>query len=168
MFCPNCGTKTSSDLKFCRSCGLALEKTVQSLAEQLPSELDRNLESEKDRLQRLGVAALGVFFAGILGFLLYSIIYKTMFLQGRTWEGVALLVFVVIGACGLLSVYLFAKANDAADVANKRRIQASELPERQTTGKLLTDVPLEPVPSVTERTTALLTVEKKKGEGTEP
>ncbi len=161
MYCPNCGTKTSTAHRFCRTCGFGLEKVAQSVAEQLPDHLDKNLESEKERLQKLGVRALGVFFAGILGVLLYSVVYKTIFVQGRMWEGLGFLLFLAIAASGLVSVYLFAKANEAKDTAAKRRMQSDELSESRTTGKLLTDTPIEPAPSVTERTTELLSVERK-------
>ena len=62
MFCPNCGAKTSVEQKFCRACGLGLEKIALSLTEQLPTRADDNLPSaEKARLERWGLAALSVF-----------------------------------------------------------------------------------------------------------
>ena len=57
MFCPICSTKVSVDQKFCRSCGFGLEKTVQSVSEQHPTDLARNLEEQKNKLERLGVIA---------------------------------------------------------------------------------------------------------------
>jgi hypothetical protein len=36
MHCPNCGTEASAGQKFCRACGLSLERFAQLLAELLP------------------------------------------------------------------------------------------------------------------------------------
>ncbi len=53
MHCPNCGTKASGDQKFCRSCGLRLDKLSQLLAEQIattePSFLDKQRQIERWR-----------------------------------------------------------------------------------------------------------------------
>lgn len=159
MYCPNCGTKTSAVQKFCRSCGLGLEKVAQSLAEQLPVQLDDSLQARKDKLERLGVLALSVFGLGILGLILYGIVYRVILIQGRTWEGIGLLSFIVILSSGLLAVYLFAEANEAS--AKRQIKQSKELPEDEMTKKLLPEAQAEPVPSVTERTTERLFVEKK-------
>ena len=69
MFCPNCGSKNSTQQKFCRSCGLSLEKSAQSLVEQIPAKIDQSLERRKEKLERFGVIALsglGVVGAGAL------------------------------------------------------------------------------------------------------
>ncbi len=36
MHCPNCGAESSARQKFCRACGLSLERFAQLLAELLP------------------------------------------------------------------------------------------------------------------------------------
>src|SRR5262245_57505300 len=118
MFCPNCGAKTSVEQKFCRACGLGLEKIALSLTEQLPTRVDETLpsgQSEKERLERWGVAALSVFGTGIVGLLLFFIVYKMMIVQGKFLNGLALLGMMIMGACGLLAVILFAKAKEAEE-----------------------------------------------------
>jgi uncharacterized membrane protein YvbJ len=52
MYCPSSGNKTSATQKFCRSCGLGLEKIAQSLAEQAPTRLDEDLQKRKRRIER--------------------------------------------------------------------------------------------------------------------
>ena len=86
MHCPNCGTRTSEEQKFCRACGPGLEKVVQILDEQMPRELDESLLARKERLERLGMILRSIFGAGLLGLLLYGVAYKVIFVQGRTFE----------------------------------------------------------------------------------
>ena len=165
MYCPNCGNKNSADQKFCRSCGLGLQKIVESLTEQLPAKLEKSLQQRKERLERLGVAALSVFGAGILIPILYSIIYKTMWMQGKVWTGIGLLALVVVLGCGLLAVILFAQANELKETAAKRPLtETAELNEPQTPESFyLKHVPQEPAFSVADRTTELLLAGKEGG-----
>ena len=117
MYCPNCGNKNSANQKFCRSCGLGLEKIVQSLSEQLPAKRDETLQERKEKLEKLGVAALSVFGAGVLSFILYGVFYKLMVTQGALLAVLGLLaVFIVLG-CGILSAILFAKAGTERDIS---------------------------------------------------
>lgn len=164
MYCPNCGNKNSADQKFCRSCGLGLQKIGESLAEQLPTTIDKSLQQRKEKLERLGMAALSVFGAGIAIPILYSIIYKTIWLQGKVLTGVGMLALVVALACGLLSVILFAKANEVKETAAKRPLTDSpELKEHANTRELSPEaLPQPPAFSVADRTTELL-LEGKEG-----
>jgi len=157
MFCPNCGTKTSIDQNFCRACGLGLEKIALSLTEQLPTKVNVSLQEQKERFEKWGVAALSVFGFGVLSFLVYAIGYKLMATQGSVLAGLAIIGFVVMVACGLASVVLFAKAKEVGQGKSKPQ---QSLPEGGSTNELLTEGHFEPVPTVTERTTELLTIEK--------
>ncbi len=162
MFCPNCGAKTSSEQKFCRACGLGLEKIAVSLNEQLPGRVDEPITSEKEKLERWGMAALSVFGAGLLCMMLFFIVYKMMFMQGKVLNGLALLGMMIMMGCGILSVILFAKAKDVEEATGKRRIPQKDPATITTpTRELLPEGHLEPVPSVTDRTTDLLYAEKK-------
>ena len=162
MYCPNCGTKTSTDHNFCRACGLGLEKIALSLTEQLPARVDQSLQARKDRLEKMGVAALSVFGLGILSFLLYAVGYKLMMSQGNLLGGLAIIGFVIMIACGLTSVVLFARAKELGEEATKRRPQQDLSKGTETTKELLTEGHFEPVPTVTERTTELLVAEKRE------
>ncbi len=147
MFCPNCGSKNSTNQKFCRSCGLSLEKTAQTLVEQLPTKLNENLEKRKDKLERLGVIALSGFGVVGAGFLFYLIIFKMMLAEGKILAGLALLTLII---CGLLAVVFFNYANSLKDTAMKNRLQQpTELPQEETSAKLLYEPNFEPIPSVT-------------------
>jgi hypothetical protein len=162
MYCPNCGNKNSAGQKFCRSCGLGLEKIVQSLTEQLPTKLDESLQERKEKLERWGVAALSVFGVGVLSFILYGVFYKLMLTQGRILAALVILALIIIMGCGLLSVVLFANANELKEASAKRQIkEPTELNPSEGTKGLLPEAHPEPMFSVAERTTELLSVEKK-------
>lgn len=157
MHCPNCGTKTSREQKFCRSCGLELEKIAQFLGEQLPIQLDESPDARKQRLERLGVAAFSVFAAGVLGMILYGVVYKVIVVQGRTFEGLAVLAFLGVVASGILAAFLFAQANEKPARRFPVPLQTSVADEPARAS--LTEGKVQPLPSVTERTTELLPAE---------
>ena len=159
MYCPNCGTKTSIDQNFCRACGLGLDKIAVSLTEQLPTKPNLSLQQQKERFEKLGVAALSVFGLGVLSLIIYGVVYKIIISEGDLLTALAAVGFIIMIACGLASVVLFAKANEAGQEATKRKPQ--EVSSGDSTKELLTEGHFEPVPTVTDRTTELLTVEKR-------
>lgn len=158
MYCPNCGNQNSADQKFCRSCGLGLQKVAQTLSEQLPTKLDVSLQQKKERFEKLGVAALSVFGAGVAIPVLYGIFYKMMWAQGKVMAGLGLLALIIVLGCGLLSVILFAKANEVKETPAKPPLPAQpELHPQADTRELPEhSAPETPVFSVVDRTTELL------------
>ena len=162
MYCPNCGKQTSSEQKFCRACGLGLEKIAQSLGEQLPARVDQSLRERQERLEKLGVGALSVFGLGILGLLLYAVAQKLLATGASLIAILAIVGLVIMFGSGLLSAILFARAKELGEEASKRQPQPDEL--AGSTKELLPEARFEPVPTVTERTTELLFAEKSKNE----
>jgi hypothetical protein len=161
MYCPICSIKVNSSQKFCRTCGFGLEMTAKSVAEQLPSQADENLLEQKNKLERLGVAALSVFGLGVLGLLLYFVGYKLLVSQGNILAALGVLAAIVIIGSGLLSVILFARANDLQEASGKRRLEQPDELSGTARPDLLEPAKLGSIPSVTERTTELLFSEKE-------
>ena len=161
MYCPNCGKQTATDQKFCRACGLGLEKIAQSLGEQLPARMDQSLVARQERLEKFGVGALSVFGLGVLGFLLYAIGQKLLASQGSLLAILAMFGLVIMLGCGVLSVILFARAKELKEEASKRQLQPNANEVAGSTKELLPEGALEPVPTVTDRTTELLFAEKR-------
>jgi hypothetical protein len=154
MYCPNCGNQNSADQKFCRSCGLGLQKVAQTLTEQLPTKFDRSLHQKKERYEKLGVAALSIFGAGVAIPFLYGVFYKMMWTQGRITAGLGTLALILVLASGLISVILFAKAKELKETPADRPLPRGVA---NNTAELLHEsVPQTPVFSVAERTTELL------------
>ena len=161
MYCPNCGNQSSTDQKFCRACGLGLEKIAVSLGEQLPARIDETLLARKERLEKIGVAALGVFGLGLLSVLIYAVGEKIV-TNGSVIEVLTMLGIFVMIVCGLASAFLFARAKELGEEATKRQLPPSTTEKSSSTKELLTEGRFEPVPTVTERTTELLFVEPKR------
>jgi hypothetical protein len=159
VHCPNCGTRTSEEQKFCRACGLGLEKVVQVLGEQMPRQLDESLLARKERLERLGMIALSIFGAGLLGLLIYGVAYKVIFVQGRIFEALVLLALIAVAACGVVAAILFAEAKEIP--AKRLNASSPESVLNETAGNLLPEGLIQPLPSVTDRTTELLVAEKE-------
>lgn len=161
MYCPNCGKQTATDQKFCRHCGLGLDKIAQSLGEQLPARVDETLLARKERMEKLGVAALSVFGLGVLSIVLYFA-GQQIIAEGNLLGALGLIGLVIMFACGLVSVVLFARAKELGEQAGKRQLQPDATAKSESTRELLPEGRMEPVPSVTDRTTELLFAEKRE------
>jgi zinc-ribbon domain len=161
MYCPNCGKSNSVEQKFCRSCGLSLEKTVQSLADQRPElELDKKLRERERKVERLINIIAGTAISIVVVGVFWGIIYEIIIVKGEVITGLFFLAFIV-GAVlfGLLSIY----RESLRKTVSKRRL-AEQQQLVADTGRLLSELHVEPIPSITERTTELLMNEEESKE----
>jgi zinc-ribbon domain len=158
MFCPHCGKSNSTEIKFCRSCGLSLDKVKESLAEQLPfAEPDNQLRDKQRRVERLLTFVIGSAFTVFVLAILWALIYKIIIVKGEILEGSIFLgLFVALVAALLMVVYRESLRESIA----KRRMSQLSSSENKTTGKL-PEPSFEPIASVTERTTSLLFTKDK-------
>lgn len=161
MFCPNCGANNSTEQKFCRSCGLNLEKTAESLLEQIPSAESAKLLKQQRNLERFGSVAFGglvlVLVVGIQ-FLLFYIFAKLVLTGGNVVGGIILMAFIVFAALTLVYVFLTEELREKKQ--NAKAVLQNQV-EAKDTAKLLEGKPFEPIPSVIENTTDLLFVENR-------
>lgn len=158
MYCPNCGKENSTEQKFCRSCGLSLEKSVQSLAEQLPAAAPADRIGDRRKLVENTLVAIG----GTAGtaamvFLVWKAITGVILGRGEVLFGFVLIAFLLAAAVALVLVfYREFYLKDPAPVRTSPPLPTPDAATRQ-----LTDPYFEPVPTVTEPTTNLLSVDKK-------
>jgi zinc-ribbon domain len=141
MHCPNCGTKASSGQKFCRACGLSLDRFAQLLAELL---LNREGESEKSAAWIVGI--------------LFSSLSILIMIQGHIEAGIVLLL-VGVGIVAILGSNNQSTFNEK--VPEHSPSQPTQ-PSADTTNKLLSEDQPRIAMSVTEQTTARL--DEKVGE----
>lgn len=155
MFCPNCGANNSTEQKFCRACGLNLEKSAESLLEQMPSANEANLLRYEKSIERFGSFALGGL--GVVGIvsvaaLLFYLVQKLILSGTNIYAGILLIAFFVFA---LLSLVFVVFNESLKEKKAKLNYRANELTEAKNTGKLLEEKPFIPA-SVTENSTELL------------
>ena len=161
MHCPNCGHTSSSEQKFCRACGMSLEKVVQLLSELSPAvRQETALGKREERLRRAAERAGVALFAsgGVVLFITicWAIIAKIIIGKGEVLQGtIFLAIFLGIAVGGTL-LGLSVPSGQA-----KPAVPPPSLPAGDPNARLLSEPHLEPVPSVTDRTTELLTVERR-------
>lgn len=161
MFCPHCGKVNAAEQKFCRSCGLSLEKVAQFLAEQLPAaEINKHLQDRQRQIERWISILLGSTFAIFVGAVLWGLVYQIIIIKGEVLGG---LIFLAIFVGFVTALLLVVYRESLREAATKRQLSQTTLPLTEHTAKLLPESDLEPIPSVTESTTELLFAEKNGG-----
>ena len=162
MFCPNCGANNLTEQKYCRLCGLNLEKSAESLLEQIPSAKSTDLMRREKNIERFGNFALsGLGIIGIigLGVLLWTLINKFLLTGVNPLFAVLIIAFFIFALLSLAFVVFNESLKEKKAKINPAL--PNELPGSKDTGKLLEEKSFEPVPSVTENSTELLFVENK-------
>jgi len=156
MHCPSCGANASSDQKFCRACGLSLEKVPDLLAGQAQamSQLEKGHEYELGRkFENWGRLVVVLGLTGFLPVGLATGIY-VLLRSGNTLGALALCVVGVVLILGALPLawgeYLRKSSR------GRRPTEPGILKPAASTTKALEEPRFELQPSVTENTTELL------------
>ncbi len=152
MYCPSCGNMAAEDQKFCRSCGMNLQKVAPALAEHLAEIVSCQSESATD-IRRLAVRRVmwgaTLLFSGIaIG------IVGELIAHDETVRGAGSLISIV----GIFWIVYSALSAIYRLTFTERRLPGeSKLSEAKTTDQLLPERLGQLTPSsIAERTTDLL------------
>jgi Na+/melibiose symporter-like transporter len=159
MLCPNCGTKTTNDHKFCRNCGMNLGPVSQAVAAHLSgggaTAAAAAAERAAARRARRGMAK-GLF-VGVIVFMLGMLMG---FLPGAPFKAVGAMITLISVVFSLVVVLSTLRRSAAEEDAAPA---PPHLPEAAPgTGRLLHEGRIRPASSVTDHTTELLGVEVKE------
>jgi zinc ribbon protein len=154
MHCPNCGTEASAGQKFCRACGLSLDRFAQLLAELLPDGEDENVARARRRLRQLEKALkiAGWTSGSALG-ILFAVLGVFMVTQVHVAGGIVVLLFGVVLIATMLVMGYHSSLNKKV---SERPPSQPTLPSTETTNKLPPEDQAQIAMSVTEQTTARL------------
>lgn len=181
MFCPNCGTKTEAGQKYCRACGLSVEKLAGLIAERPPAgaperstpderstpedvarllQRKRSVERYERRLARVCFAAGSVFVILILAILIIRIIITNIIEEGELLVG-SIFVGIFLIVVAALALGLYRKWVTDSLAARGVAEETAKQFERGATTLKLPEVRFDPATSVTDHTTELLAAEPK-------
>jgi predicted lipid-binding transport protein (Tim44 family) len=152
MLCPNCGTKTTTEHKFCRNCGMNLEPVARALAEHLSA----SGAAAREGARGAAPETMGCLLAGVL-IILFGVLLMA-FLPGKAFKFVG----VASAVIGLVAVLISALAPRPTEDAGAAATPDAPDAAAPTTGRLLREQTFQPAPSsVTDRTTELFHAEVK-------
>jgi predicted membrane protein len=143
--------------KFCRACGIELEKIVEFLNErQLATQQDENSLRQRIWLESFGTVAFGGLLTIIIiavGAIIYAIVTKLVLTGSSVLFGILLTAFIVFALLSLIYVFF---NETLKETQNKRKQSINELNEPKITANLIGEKHFEPATSVTENSTELL------------
>ncbi len=162
MFCPNCGANNSTEQKFCRACGLNLEKSAESLLEQLPTAQSANLLKHEKLIERFGnfvLGGLGVVILFGVTILIYTIIEKFLVSGTNVYFAILMVAFIIFAFLSLIFVIFNETLKEKKAKINPTI--KNELDAKKDTAKQLEEKFFEPAGSVTEDSTEFLYTKNK-------
>ena len=154
MYCPRCGKDGSLEQRFCRACGFQLDQVVELLEPQSVQVVDQNLAQFK--LRRIGsivvMSTISLALFGVCGAIIWAMVVGGIPVSFGL-IGLLLLLGITFGFIFLGLAQLKAETSTASQTA---------LDSNETSTRLLNQQALNIPPSVTERTTNLLSGEQNK------
>lgn len=159
MFCPNCGKETNEQ-KFCRDCGLRVEKIFSLLVEEIQEREKTSIQKRNDVIRKLGVISLSLSFGLGFSFIFFlAVFYKFYLFGANVMSAIGLTVMIVLAFLSLI-FFKLPKLLDREKMSGETS-RENQIEEIRVTEKLLSKGNFEPVPSVTENSTELLLTKNK-------
>ena len=156
MHCPNCGTHTTTEHKFCRNCGMNLVPVSRAVAAHLSpgGAAEASAARAADRLatRRMTRGLLTGIIVVLFGVFMMAVPLGNAFKVLGLMSALLGIVFSLVTMLSTLRA-----AQDVYTEAAPPALDGATAP----TGRLLHEQTFEPVPSVTDHTTELLPVEAK-------
>ena len=158
MHCPSCGKPATTDQQFCRACGMSLE-TISKLVAQHAGTPIADEKLERREAERLMVRRMfnwimwGIIMIGIGTAML---VFNKTFEIGKWFKLVSTL--TVLGGCGVTVAGVVSTMRRGTQLPSGPRIK--ELPTSAEPEQLATHQLPKPLPSITERTTQLISEER--------
>jgi hypothetical protein len=151
MHCPGCGTETSKNQKFCRSCGMGLQMISQAGAKHLSASDSSGppVESEASKLRRMSTLLWGMatVFVGM------ALIVVGKQFPHHDWIGLIGVLVLLLGA--FVATYGILSHLRQITSPSRNPPQPAEPPRADPTA-LASANSLEQIPNVTEHTTRTL------------
>ena len=158
MRCPNCGRQVPPDQKFCRFCGGSLEAVARMPpAHPTTSEADEQGAKVTNRMPARRMSR-ALFWGLVVIGLGVTLLANSQGSELVEWLGIPIL----LAGVGL-AIYGAFSPRRAKALPPGRSSQPKSLDQPEVGPRLLHEDRSEPAPSVTERTTELLGVEKLRG-----
>ena len=169
MFCPNCGTRAGAGQKYCRACGLNLDRMAGLLSEQLsvrapegasPAEAAQLIRRKREVerwLSGIGAASAGGFLVAVV----VAVFFRKAVEQARGVEEVVQLAFTLAGLAALALFFYRESLKKSLAARGVSADERQQLEGAAETSKLLPESHFEPASSVTDHTTELLATEPK-------
>ena len=156
MHCPDCGTKASGDQKFCRSCGMNLEKVHQLLADELTA-IELGLQRKLRKVERWRNA---VFMGALssIAIVLISVFVREIKsgIENHSPELLPTVIGLAILIGLMATLFLVVYSTSLRERLTAARKRPSEISEATPTTKLALDSGREGMASVTEHTTEFI------------
>ena len=170
MHCPHCGVRALAEQKYCRSCGISLQRLSQVLADELVAAQlvaaadEAPGEGRGQKFERwgkfAGATGLAVVMLLQIGFLITTPLHKLFGVSLEAFD----LIGPVVAPVGILLVLigfgLVIYPHLIKEVFRRRPPQAALLPTADPTAKFPPGSAAEPALSITERTTSRLEVSR--------
>ena len=154
MLCPNCGTQTTTEHKFCRGCGMNLEPVARALAAHLSHGGAAAARAAREAERRAALRMTKGLVTGAV-FVLTGLLLMAL-LPGKGFKLIGIATALVGIVAALVSVFSPLRSMAGRDAAPAPPAPDAAAPP---TRRLLREESFEPVPSITERTTDLLGAE---------